>query len=293
MDSNLSLYHVFYTVAKNGNISKAASELYISQPAISKAIHKLEENLNIELFTRSSRGVRLTEEGQILYEHVSDAFDSLQTGEDKLKEMKDLGIGHIRIGVSTTLCRYTLLPYLEDFIKKHPHIRITIECQSSNKTIKLLEDRKIDLGLIGLTHNNPQIHFDSIGEIEDVFVATPSYLENLQKRSDADATLMLLDKENITRQYIDDYLMLNDISTNNVLEVSTMDLLIDFAKISLGIACVIKQFVQKELDSSELVELPLNFPIHKREIGFAYLKNTQTNHSVQEFLNFCSRKKHD
>ena len=293
MEQNLSLYHIFYVTAKNGNISKAASELFISQPAISKSIRKLEENLHCELFTRSSRGVSLTEEGRILFEHVSNAFSNLQTGEEKLREMKNLGMGHIRIGVSTTLCRYTLIPYLEDFIKNHPHVRISIECQSSNKTIHLLEEHKIDIGLIGLPKNMPQIHFDSIGEIEDVFVATPAYLQNLQLRSDEDATLMLLDKENLTRQYIDDYLLLNHIPTSNILEITTMDLLIDFAKIGLGIACVIKQFVQTEIQNNELTEIPLKFPIQKREIGFAYLKSAPKNHAMQEFLTFCTEKKHD
>ena len=86
MNQNLSSYYIFYTVAKAGNISKAAKELYISQPAISKSIQKLEESLNCKLFTRSSRGVLLTDEGEILYDHVREAFTSLNEGERKLKE---------------------------------------------------------------------------------------------------------------------------------------------------------------------------------------------------------------
>ena len=68
MDQNLSLYKVFYTVANSRNISKAAAELFISQPAISKSIRKLEQSLGVTLFSRNSRGVQLTEEGEILYE---------------------------------------------------------------------------------------------------------------------------------------------------------------------------------------------------------------------------------
>ncbi len=78
MDQNLSLYKVFYTVANSRNISKAAAELFISQPAISKSIRKLEQSLGVTLFSRNSRGVQLTEEGEILYEYVERAFNSLQ-----------------------------------------------------------------------------------------------------------------------------------------------------------------------------------------------------------------------
>ena len=81
------------------------------------------------------------------------------------------------------------------------------------------------------------------------------------------STLMLLDKHNMTRQYIDDYLQENKIETRDLIEVSTMDLLIDFAKTNLGVACVIRQFVQNELANKELLEIPLGFPIHKREIA--------------------------
>ncbi|UWP59320.1 LysR family transcriptional regulator [Ruminococcus gauvreauii] len=298
MDQNLSLYRIFYTVANTQNISKAASELFISQPAISKSLRKLEENLNLSLFIRNSRGVTLTSEGKTLYTYVSQAFDALQTGEEKLRQIQELGIGHIRIGVSSTLCKFTLLPYLEDFIKTHPHIRITIECQSTSHTLSLLRENKIDLGLIGRPESLLHLHFDSLGEIEDIFVATGTYLSNLTLRSadgNADifknATLMLLDKGNITRQYIDDYLVLNHIETGNVLEISTMDLLIEFAKISLGVACVIKQFVQNELSSGELLEIPLEYPIRKREIGFAYPRQAGQSGAVQKFIDFCLRDK--
>ena len=78
MEQNLSLYRIFYTVAKTGNISKASKELFISQPAISKSISKLEASMNVTLFYRTSRGVVLTEEGRILYKAASRAFDTLE-----------------------------------------------------------------------------------------------------------------------------------------------------------------------------------------------------------------------
>ena len=108
MLQSLSSYRIFYTVAKTQNISKAAKELYISQPAISKSIQKLEESVGCKLFSRSSRGVVLTDEGKLLYEHVSEAFETLTMGEEKLKRSIELGVGHLKIGVSSTLCKYLL-----------------------------------------------------------------------------------------------------------------------------------------------------------------------------------------
>ena len=292
MNQNLSSYRIFYTVANTGNISKAAKELYISQPAISKSIQKLEESVGCKLFSRSSRGVVLTDEGRLLYEHVSEAFETLTMGEEKLKRSIELGVGHLKIGVSSTLCKYLLLPYLKEFIRQNPHISISISCQSTNDTLKLLEDNKIDIGLIGKPENLKNIHFDFLEEIEDIFVAAKDYLRNLKARGIQkdhilqSSTLMLLDKNNMTRQYIDDYLQENQIIIKDSIDISDMDLLIDFARIGVGVACVIKNFVREDLENGTLMEIPLGFPIHKREVGFAYKTTTKPSKSLAEFIHF-------
>lgn len=292
MNQSLSSYRIFYTVANTGNISKAAKELYISQPAISKSIQKLEESVGCRLFSRSSRGVVLTDEGKLLYDHVRTAFETLTLGEEKLKRSIELGVGHLKIGVSSTLCKYLLLPYLKEFIRQNPHISISISCQSTNETLKLLEDNKIDIGLIGKPASLKNIRFDFLEEIEDIFVATKDYIRNLQARGIAkddvlsNATLMLLDKNNMTRQYIDDYLQENQIQVRDSIDISDMDLLIDFARIGVGVACVIKNFVKEDLSSGALLEIPLGIPIHKREVGFAYRTNVRPSTSLAEFIQF-------
>ena len=286
MEQNLSQYKIFYEVAKAGNISKAAKELYISQPAISKAISKLEDSLGLSLFTRSSRGVQLTSEGEILFEHTREAFDALDRGEQELKRIQEFDIGHLRIGVSNTLCKYILLPYLKTFIDQYPHMKVTIESQATAQTLGRLEQQKIDLGLVA----EPSVRRD-LAFIPDTFVTTPNYLENLYLREGRDTSLfetgniMLLDTSNMTRHHVDEYMAENNICPHQILEVTTMDLLIEFAKIGLGIACVIKELVQKELDSGLLVEIPLYIPIHRRTIGFAYHPSNQAM-ALKTFLEF-------
>jgi DNA-binding transcriptional LysR family regulator len=292
MNQNLSSYWIFYTVANAGNISKAAKELYISQPAISKSIQKLEESLGCKLFSRSSRGVLLTEEGSLLYEHVREAFESLSAGEDKLKRALSLGVGHIQIGVSSTLCKHILLPYLKEYIRRNPHVSISIQCESTNEILRLLDEHKIDIGLIGRPELAKGIHFDHVEFIEDIFVATKEYLQHIRDRGIAEndilgnATLTLLDKNNMTRQYIDDYLTAHHIEVAETIDASNMDLLIEFAKIGVGISCVIKSFVTKELADGSLVEVPLPFPLEKREVGFAYKEQMAPTKTLLSFIQF-------
>lgn len=294
MEQNLSQYKIFYEVAKAGNISKAAKDLYISQPAISKAIGKLEDSLNTVLFTRNSRGVQLTDEGQILFEHTKAAFEQLNAGEHELKRMRDFQMGHVRIGGSNTLCRYILISYLKGFIEKYPHMKITIENQASAYTLGLLEQQKIDLGVVVQPKVLKNLSFQPLLEIEDIFVAAPAYLNNLRLREGDDANIfevgniMLLDRDNVTRRHIDEYMTNNNIDINNILEVTTMDLVIEFAKIGLGVGAVIKEFVKDELISGQLVEIPLEVPLQKRTVGLAYYPG-RTSQAAETFIRYIQK----
>lgn len=299
MNQNLSSYYVFYMVAKTGNISAASKELFISQPAVSKSITKLESNLDTKLLVRSSRGVTLTREGNILYDRLSEAFHSIELGEEQLKYENKLEIEHITIGASTTLCKYILLPYLKEFVRENPHVRISVTCQSTYETLEALKEGTIDIGLVGEPDVESEFVFNKIRSIEDVFVTTQSYLDNLAIRTGIDyhsiedkkeifkdTTLMLMDKENLSRRFVDQYINENGIQAANLIEVSTMDLLIEFATIGVGIACVIKNFVEKELKNGTLIEIPMSFTIPKRNIGLIYKKKQYKNRAVEIFLNF-------
>ena len=263
MEQHLTQYRIFYAVARAGNISRAAKELFISQPAISKSISKLEESLGMALFIRNSRGVSLTAEGQVLFQHVEAAFEALERGENELKQIQNLHIGQLKIGVSNTLCKYILLPYLKGFIAQYPHVRILIESQDTARTISMLEQQKLDIGLIAEPKNRRSLSFLPVMRIEDTFVCTRSYLENLRIREGADVdpfesgTILLLDRSNMTRTHIDAYFAEHGIEPKQILEATTMDLLIEFAKTGLGIGCVIREFVREELKDGSLIELPL------------------------------------
>ena len=314
-ESTLSSYHIFNAVAETGNLSKAAKSLYISQPAISRAVSKLEQNLSVKLFIRGSRGVHLTEEGKLLYAHTKSAFDFLRQGEENIRRIHHLGAGILRIGVSTTLYKHLFMPLLQNFILEYPHIQVNIRCHSTNEIMELLESGKIDIGLINEPSSLHNLEFLKITEVEDIFVATETYLKNLKLREQEKAapyqtpvkknrrssekkasgspfslfkngTLMLLNDKNFSRLPIEEYFSKNQIETGQIMEFDTMDMLIDFSKIGLGIGCVIKEFVQNELNDRSLIELPVPVKLNKRNVGLVYGKTTLQSDSVSKFINF-------
>ena len=293
MENNLDLYYIFYTVALHKNISGAAKELYISQPAISKAISKLEQSLDVILFHRSSRGVTLTMEGELLFTQVQTAFYAIRHGEEQLKKVNELGISQISIGVSITLCKYVLLPYLQQFVKDNPHIKVTITCHPTMETLRDIDNSVTDIGVVGIPSLPNGLTYIPFREIQDTFVTTDRYLENLKIRVGNDrkailnnATFMMLNKENISRKYVDMYLSSHQITMDNIIEINTMDLLIELAKIDLGIACVIKDFVKDELDDHSLTEVSLGRAIPKRKLGLVYKDDTIMTDAMKKFISY-------
>lgn len=301
MEQNLNLYQVFYEVAGCRNFSAAARKLYISQPAVSKSISKLESYLQTLLFERSSKGVVLTPEGELLYRHVEKAMQSLLSGEEQLKTTAALGISRLSIGVSTTLCKYVLLPLLKTFIAENPHIKITISCQSTYETLSALQNGSIDIGLVGIPENSLEgkhtVTYLPLKTIEDIFVASDSYLHPFYERFSGelyehedffhDASFIMLNRENISRKHADAFLYSHHVEFHNIIEVNNMDLSIEFARAGLGIACVIRDFVKKDMEKGILQELKLEHRIPKRQIGFAYPSKSPVSEAMTALISYC------
>lgn len=301
MEQNLNLYQIFYEVAGCRNFSVAAKKLFVSQPAVSKAISRLEEDLNTILFRRSSRGATLTKEGELLYQHVEQAMLSLKSGTDLLKAATSQHISELSIGVSTTLCKYVLLPFLKPFIAENPNIKITIACQSTFDTISALQDCDIDIGLVGIPKDakqekNSAVTYLPLKTIEDIFVATDSYLSpfilKFKEETHAlenifsEASFIMLDKENISRKHADAFFLTRNLTLSHVIEVNNMDLSIEFARAGLGIACVISDFVREDIKNGTLRELKLAHKIPKRQIGFAYSANTSLSEAGKKLVQY-------
>jgi len=286
---NLTKYKIFFAVAECQNISKAAAKLYLSQPAVSITIRKLEESLNTTLFIRQPKGVSLTENGRLLYDSAKRALNILADAEENLKSSKTKG--RLRIAASNVLCKYFLVPYLKEFTYLYPDTDVSITCTSSRKACSMLEDCCTDLALVAKPEHSGILQYHSLGVIEYIFVCTPAYKNRLNCANDKIfrlGNIMLPDKDNGSRTHIDIYFAEQHMSPSHIMEVTDMDTLIEFAKMGIGISCVVKQFVQRELDSGSLLELELPDPVPPREIGFLYHDIRPVSENIQNFIHLNS-----
>ncbi len=286
--SQMELYRVFYFTARAGSISRAAEELYITQPAISYAIKQLEQKLGGPLFFRTSKGVKLTAEGSVLYKYMEQAYNYITAAENKIAEMHNLRSGEIRIGASDTLCKHYLLPHLEDFHSAYPDITIHVTNRTTPETVKLLKEGKIDFGIVSLPVEDSRLVVRETLSIQDCFVAGKRYAEladtSVSLKRLMEYPLILLERGSNTRNYLDDYARKHGFTLSPEIELGSIDLLVQFAKSGLGVACVIKNFVTDELREEAIFEVRVNEPIPPRSIGVITNKDVPLSAAARHFL---------
>lgn len=270
MDINLEYYKIFYYVASYKSITLAAEMLSISQPAVSQAVKHLESNLSCTLFVRTSKGVRLTKEGEMLFSYVQRGYETILSGEKKLSEMLNLEQGEICIGASDMTLQFFLLPYLEEFHERYPGIRVTVTNAPTPETLSHLADGKIDFGIVSTpVGEKPYLKIVPVKEIRDVFVAGRKfeYLkgQTLSYRSLMELPVMCLEGNTSTRQYVESFLAEEGVQLRPEFELATSDMLIQFAVRNLGIASVVEDFAAEYIKSGELFRLAFERELPKRE----------------------------
>ena len=296
MNIDFELYRIFYTVANHGNITKAALELNISQPALSKSIKNLEEQLGGTLFIRTKRGVILTSEGKELYNYIKKAIEYITSAENKFTDLINLETGCIRIGISTTLTKEFLLPYLEKFHKLYPNIDIMISTNISSELIIKLRNGLLDMVILNLNTEkyDDDIEIIKCKKINDCFIINKDYLNlnelNLSIKDLNNYPLILQTKESNTRKFIDKLTKEYNVILKPNMELASYTLVIAFTKIGFGIGYATKEFIKKELENKELFELKIKETIPPRYIGIALSKNNLPNFSTKKLIEIITKK---
>ena len=299
MDINYELYKVFYHVAATLSFSEASKQLFISQSAVSQSIKVLEKKLNQTLFIRSTKKVQLTPEGEILLKHVEPAINLIQKGENQLLEANTLNGGQLRIGASDTICRYYLIPYLNRFHKAYPNVHIKVTNQTSIECAHLLENGQVDFIITNYPNSglsNSQ-NVRVINEFHDVFVANQEYFPlkgeavSLQKLQTY--PILMLDRKSTTSEFLHSLFQQRQLDLHHMfqreqldlvpeIELSSNDLLIDLARIGLGIAFV-PDFCIPENDK-DLFIVRLTEKMPARQMIVAYNESLPVSQASKQFM---------
>jgi len=295
MDINFELYKVFYHVSKTLSFSEASEKLYITQSAVSQSIKLLEEKLKCQLFFRNTKRVKLTREGEILFNHIEQAYNFIKSGERVLEEMQSLEQGEIRIGASDTICKYYLMPYIKEFIQMYPSIKIHLTNRTSPKCIELLRKGSVDISVINIpektSYNN--ITVKRTKTIRDVFIAS-SHFKELKGRKVSlkeleKYPLLVLEQNSTTREFFDKLMAKHGVSIKPEIELGSVDILIEMAKIGLGITFVPDESIKDQLENEDIFVIDIKEEIPERSLGFLIHSNIPLPLAASKFVELLER----
>ncbi|MGM0501092.1 MAG: LysR family transcriptional regulator [Bacillota bacterium] len=287
MNINYELYKVFYHVASCLSFSEAANKLYISQSAVSQSIKSLEQELDTTLFIRSTKQVKLSKEGKILFQHIKPAFNLIKNGEQNIQDINSFKTGEIHIGANDTICKYFLLPYLKRFHEFYPQIHIQITNRTSAKCVELLKESAVDLIITNLP-NQKITDFMEVSKIfsfQDVFIGGPKYSELNNKTITLEELnnypILMLEENTTTRTFFDNLMAQFKIEFNPEVELGSVDLLIEMAKIGLGISFVPNYCIKKE---KQLFSIKLQEQLQPRDLGLVTNKKIPSSTASKKFI---------
>lgn len=295
MNINFDIYYIFYVVAKNGSISKAANELYISQPAVTQAIKKLEAQLDGTLFARTKHGVTLTEEGKIFYDYIKQGVEFFKNAENKFTDLKNLECGTIKIACTTVVTRCILFPYLERFHKLYPNINIEITNQLTKDLLQLLRNGTVDIVILNLpSKENKDMVVLPFNEVHDCFIGNKDYIHLTNKPIDINELknypLIFQKKPSTTRELLDEFLHKNNIDLSPQIEVGSYNLVETFTKAGFGIGYSTREYIEESLKDKTLFEIKTIQPLPKRSICIAHMKNVVPTFGVQKLIKLILNK---
>ncbi|MCL2095406.1 MAG: LysR family transcriptional regulator [Oscillospiraceae bacterium] len=291
--ANYEHYKIFCKIVECQSISKAANQLYVSQPAVSLAIKQLETSLNVKLFFRTQKGVTLTSEGEMLYNYVRQGCTLISVGEEKLKELSVLQAGEISIGASDMTLRFFLLPLTERFHKNFPLVKIKISNAPTPETLQHLKEGIIDFGAVSepVDYNAANFNFKSVKSVRDILVAGDKFRELAESGGISlpdlkKYTFIMLEKGTSTRQYIDTYFRKNNIEINPEIELATSDLVAEFIRRGMGIGFILEDFVIEELRNGALHKINLIPELQPREFYIVTHSNIPLTSAAKKLLEY-------
>ena len=294
MNINFEYYKVFYYVVKYKKISVAAEKLFVSQPAITQTIQKLEEQVGGKLLVRTKLGIELTEIGKKLYKLIKESVESLDNAEFRVGKYENLQEGTIKIRTGSNVAKLLLYDAVEKFSKDYPNIKIEIATGAPYQSIELLHSGEIDLMLTYLPFN---IEYSNLQTLECakkkfVFAMSKKYYEennvHISNIEDLNKFSLIIPKRNSAVGDIF-YEKFKDKLTNYRYEVAQEQIKKEFIIRNMGIGFIIKDEILEEVKSGKVIEIDIQDAIIEKTIGAITLKEELQTFATKKLIEYMKK----
>jgi DNA-binding transcriptional LysR family regulator len=281
----------FVSLARRGSFTMAAKELHLSQSAVSHSMKALETDLGCRLFDRMSKKVLLTQAGEQLLQHADRILLEMSLARETISQLGKWGRGRLRIGASTTACQYILPEVLSDFKRSYPHAIIAVEPGDTRESIEMLHSNQIDLAVTLEPKRDDDLEFTPLFTDEMQFVMSPAHAwaqnGGVVRDEVPRQQYVLYNKKSFTFELVEEYFRAEDMVLNMVMEFGSMEAIKELVKLGLGVSILAPWIARKELESGELVALPLGRRKLKRTWGLLHWRGRRLTLAEETFVSLC------
>lgn len=297
MNSNFEYYKVFYYVAKYENLTKASSVLKTSQPAVTRTIHNLENELGCRLFTRSKTGMKLTPEGRTFYGYVAAGCAQFFKGENDLSNLISLENGTIYISATETALHCYLFQAMEEFNSLYPNVRFKILNNSTTESVNAVKEGKVDLAFVSANLQVAKpLRMKILRKYRDILIAGMRFeelkagKEELSLKELVSYPWISLTAETITRRFLNEYFEKNGLTFAPDMELATTDMILPAVRHNLGLGFIPAEFADAELKSGQVFEIKVKEKLPERNIVLIYDMEYPQSIAAKEFQKFLKEK---
>lgn len=297
MNSNFEYYKIFYYVAKYENLTKAATALKTSQPAVTRTIHKLEGELGCRLFTRSKTGMKLTPEGRTFYGYVAAGCAQFFKGENDLSNLISLENGTIYISATETALHCYLFQTMEEFNSLYPNVRFKILNNSTTESVNAVKEGKVDLAFVSANLQVAKpLRMKILRKYRDILIAGMRFeelkagKEELSLKELVSYPWISLTAETITRRFLNEYFEKNGLTFAPDMELATTDMILPAVRHNLGLGFIPAEFADAELKSGQVFEIKVKEKLPERNIVLIYDMEYPQSIAAKEFQKFLKEK---
>ena len=297
MNSNFEYYKIFYYVAKYENLTKAATALKTSQPAVTRTIHKLEGELGCRLFTRSKTGMKLTPEGRTFYGYVAAGCAQFFKGENDLSNLISLENGTIYISATETALHCYLFQAMEEFNSLYPNVRFKILNNSTTESVNAVKEGKVDLAFVSANLQVAKpLRMKILRKYRDILNAGMRFeelkagKEELSLKELVSYPWISLTAETITRRFLNEYFEKNGLTFAPDMELATTDMILPAVRHNLGLGFIPAEFADAELKSGQVFEIKVKEKLPERNIVLIYDMEYPQSIAAKEFQKFLKEK---
>lgn len=291
MGINFEYYRTFYYVAKCKKISLAAEKLYISQPAVTQTIKKIEEQIGEQLFIRNKSGMELTESGKTLWNFVSESLETLENAESRIGSHLNLQEGSIKIRTGSHVAKLLLYDALEKFSKDYPNIKVEIATGAPATSIKMLHTGEIDIVMFYMPYNvsYSNIEVKKCCNKRYIFAMSKKYYEDnkvdIKNIDDLNNYSLIIPKRDST---VGNIFMksFGDKIKNFHFEIAQEQMKKEFIMRNLGIGYIIEDEIKSEIEKGQVVVVSNKDMQIEGGIGIATLKNEYASIATRKLVEY-------